>query len=358
MTDDQGQPMRILVVAPPWYPVPPPAYGGIEAMLADEVAGLTARGHDVTLVSIGGSSADARLVETYDEPQSDVLGQELPAEVHAAEALEVVRERRPDVVHDNTQAFALGAASLDCPVVVTVHGPADGEAGRYFAAVGPYVALVAISDAQRAAAPELPWFATVHNGLHVDQYRLSTERGDHALFMGRMSPDKGADIAIDVAQAAGRRLLLAGKCSEPAEQEYFESAVEPRLGPDVEWLGELDEKRKVEALGEAACLLFPLQWDEPFGLVVVESLACGTPVLTLDRGAVPELMVDGVTGFVRHDPDELVPLFDRLAEIDPVACRRHVEENFSSDRTVQGYERVFREVIAERRAAEQARKSP
>ena len=343
------EPMRIVVVAPPWYPVPPPAYGGIESLVDDVVRGLVEHGHDVTLIGPGGSESPARLVQTYDEPRTEMIGQELQAVVHAAEALEAVRSLGPDVVHDNTQAFALGAASLDCPVVVTVHGPATDEYGRYLAAIGHHAALVAISCAQRRSAPDLPWFATVHNGLHLDQFELSDSHGDHAVFLGRMSPDKGAAQAIDVARAAGRGLLLAGKCSEPAELAYFEAEIEPRLGPDVEWLGELGPESRQELLGSAACLLFPLQWEEPFGLVVVESLACGTPVLTLARGAVAEIMCDGVTGFVRQTPDELVPLFGRLDEIDPKACRQHVADHFSIEQTVANYERVFRDVVRRRR---------
>lgn len=341
-----GDPMRIVIVAPPWYPVPPPAYGGIESLVDDVVAGLVGRGHDVTLIGPGGSQSTARLVQTYDEPQPELIGHELQSVVHAAEALEAVRSMRPDVVHDNTQSFGLGAASLDCPVLLTVHGPADGEPGRYLAAVGRHVGLVSISYAQRLSAPDLPWFATVYNGLHVDQFTLSRDRGDHAVFLGRMSPDKGAAEAIDVARAAGRRLLLAGKCREPEELAYFEAEIEPRLGPGIEWLGELDKEGRQKLLGDAGCFLFPLQWEEPFGLVVVEALACGTPVLTLARGAVAEIMVDSVTGFVRKSPEQLVPLFDRLAEIDPEECRRHVEENFAIEHTVLGYERAFRDAIA------------
>lgn len=339
-------PLRIVVVAPPWYAVPPTAYGGIEGLVGELVEALVARGHDVTSVGVGGSVPMGGFVQTYDEPQFLFMGNELTGVVHSAEALEIVRSLAPDVVHDHTSAFALGAASLDMPVVMTVHGPADGEAGRYLAAVGSYVHLVSISRAQRSAAPELPWFDTVHNGLNLSKFPYSEHRGDHAIFLGRMSPDKGAHVAIDIAQAAGVRIKLAGKVTEDLEHEYFETYVRPRLGPDVEWLGELGGSEKESALSQAACLLFPLQWDEPFGLVVLEALACGTPVLSLNRGAVPELMVDGVTGFVRDTPEELVPLFAQLGSIAPADCRRHVEQEFSMVATVEGYERVYRKAVA------------
>jgi glycosyltransferase involved in cell wall biosynthesis len=188
----------------------------------------------------------------------------------------------------------------------------------------------------------VPWHATVHNGLVLDPIPfVERPAGDHVVFLGRMSPDKGVHVAIDVARRAGRRIVVAGKCNEPDEIRYFEQMVRPRLADGDEWLGELDGVAKYEALGAAACLLFPLQWDEPFGLVMIEAMACGTPVLSLARGAVPEVVVDGVTGFVRTGSDELVPCLDRLDEISRAACREHVAGTFSIDRTVEGYEHVF-----------------
>jgi glycosyltransferase involved in cell wall biosynthesis len=231
-------------------------------------------------------------------------------------------------------------------VVVTAHGPAIGDLARYLRAVGRHCAPIAISDSQRRQAPAVPWFATVHNGLHVDPIPFQERAtGDHVAFIGRMSPDKGVHLAIDLARRAGRRILIAGKCNEPAEIAYFEGLVQPRLGRDVEWLGELGGQEKYDLLGGAACLLFPLQWEEPFGLVMIEAMACGTPVLSLARGAVPEVVVDGVTGFVRAQPDELLPCFDKVHEISRRACREHVATTYSIDRTISGYEQAFHALL-------------
>jgi glycosyltransferase involved in cell wall biosynthesis len=166
-----------------------------------------------------------------------------------------------------------------------------------------------------------------------------------------MSPDKAAHLAIDVARKAGRRIVLVGKCSEPDEQAYFDAEIQPRLGPDVDYHGEIELDHKYELLGGAAAFVFPLQWEEPFGMVLIEAMACGTPVLSLARGAVPEVVVDGVTGFVRKEPDELVEALRHLDQIDPRACRTHVEENFGPDRMVSGYERVYRDCLRDAAAS-------
>jgi glycosyltransferase involved in cell wall biosynthesis len=260
--------------------------------------------------------------------------------------LERITELRPDVVHDHTTAFSIGAGALPCPVVVTAHGPAEGHLGRYLAAVGKWAALVSISRSQRASAPDLPWYATVHNGVPLAPIPFRESADDHVVFLGRMSPDKGAHVAIEVARAAGRRIRLAGKCSEPDERAYFDEQIAPHLGEGVEWLGELDAEAKYELLGGAACLLFPLQWQEPFGLVMIESMACGTPVLSLACGAVPEVVVDGVTGYVRDDPFDLVECLGDLDRISRLKCREHVAAEYSIESTARGYEQVYRSLLA------------
>ena len=186
----------------------------------------------------------------------------------------------------------------------------------------------------------------VHNALDATAVPCHQDKEDYVVWLGRVCPDKAPHLAIDVAQKAGRRLVLAGKCSEPDERAYFDEMIAPRLGSAVEYLEELDREKKFELLGRAQAFLFPLQWEEPFGMVLVEAMACGTPVLSLARGAVPEVVVDGVTGFVRNEAEELVEALDRLDEIDPAACRRHVEDEFSPQRMVDGYERVYRDSVA------------
>jgi len=344
-------PLRIALVAPPFYAVPPAGYGGIEAVVAQLADGLVRRGHQVTLLAAAGSRTEARLLPTFDEPQWPRLGRPEPELVHAARVAEQLAELRPDVVHDHSAIGPALARDRSVPTVVTSHGPATGEWGEYLAAAGDSMHLVTISQSQVDLTPTLPWRAVVHNSLDAAAVPWRGDKENFVVWLGRFSPDKAAHLAIDVAQQAGRRIVLAGKCSEPDEQEYFDAEVEPRLGPDAEYLGEMDAAAKYELLGRAAALVFPLQWEEPFGMVLLEAMACGTPVLSLARGAVPEVVVDGVTGFVREEPEQLVECLGMLDQIDPGACRQHVERAFSPAAMVAAYEQVYRDCLHAEAAA-------
>ena len=337
--------LRVVVVAPPYFSVPPDGYGGIEAVLALLVDGLVDRGHEVTLVGIGAPRTGGDFVATFDEPQADRLGQMQPELAHAARVAVVLADLEHDVVHDHSAAAPLGAGHRTAPTVVTSHGPVVGEWGEYVAHLSLTTAMVAISQAQRERAPQVHWAGMVHNAVDVASIPFRADKEDHVVWLGRFSPDKGAHVAIEVARAAGREIRLAGKCDEPDEKRYFDEAVAPLLGPDAEYVGALDAKEKYDLLGSAAALVFPLQWEEPFGMVLLEAMACGTPVLSLSRGAVPEVVADGVTGYVRENEAELVPLLDQLGTFDPLACRAHVEESFGPDRMVDGYEEIYARVI-------------
>ena len=340
----RSNPLRVIVVAPPYFSVPPDGYGGIEAVLALLVDGLVDRGHDVTLIGAGQPQTRGRFVATFEDLQAERLGQMQPELAHAARVEQALSERPHDIVHDHSAAGPLGAAQRDAPTVVTAHGPVVGEWGEYLAHLSGRTAMVAISEAQRRRAPEVRWAGLVHNAVDVAAIPFQAEKSDHVVWLGRFSPDKAPDRAIEVARAAGRRILLAGKCDEPEEKRYFEEKVAPLLGHDAEYVGGLDTQQKWEFLGDAGALVFPLQWEEPFGVVLLEAMACGTPVLSLSRGAIPEVVADGVTGFVRDHAEALIPLLDQVDAIDPSTCRKHVEEHFGPDRMVQGYERIYAEV--------------
>ena len=338
-------------MAPPFYAVPPSGYGGIEAVVAQLADGLVRRGHDVTLLAAAGSRTEARLLATFDEPQWPRLGRPEPELLHAARVAEHVAHLRPDVVHDHSAIGPAAARDRSVPTVVTSHGPATGPWGEYLEAAGDSMHLVAISQSQVDLTPELPWRTVVHNSLDAAAVPWRTDKEDFVVWLGRFSPDKAAHLAIDVARQAGRRIVLVGKCSEPDEQEYFDAEVRPRLGPDAEYLGEMDAAPKYELMGRAAALVFPLQWEEPFGMVLLEAMACGTPVLSLAKGAVPEVVADGVTGYVRDEPDELVQCLGMLDQIDPEACRQHVEQTFSPAAMVAGYEGVYADCLRRESAA-------
>jgi glycosyltransferase involved in cell wall biosynthesis len=342
--------MRIVMVAPPWFEVPPRAYGGIESVCYELVQGLLARGHDVTLIAAGRNHSDGRFVATYrvpppglGKPEATIL--EL---VHSARAARAIEAIEPDLVHDHSLAGPLVALGRRHPTLVTVHGPVGGNEAEFYRSLAPEVSLVALSRAQRRQAPDLHWAGVVHNGIRVSEYPFRSRKSEYLLFLGRMSPDKGPDIAIDLARDVGLPLIIAAKCAEPKERTYFDERIRPRLGAGVEWFGEADAREKKQLLAGARCLLSPLQWEEPFGLVFIEALACGTPVAALRRGSVPEILVDGVTGFIRNQPDELSEAMLRIETIDPLACRRHVERHFTVEHMVSGYEEVYTRVLADR----------
>lgn len=338
-------PLRIAMVAPPFYELPPRGYGGIEVVVAKLIDALVDRGHEVTLVGAGRNGTKAQFRRTYADPQFARLGEPLPEAVHAAATAEILEHLDVDVVHDHTLLGPLQARGRAVPTVATVHGPVTGEPGLYYRKLGKTTELVAISDAQRGFAPDLNWAATVHNSLDPADYTFRAEKEDWVLFLGRCTPDKGMHLAIDAAREAGREIKLAAKCSEPAELEYFEREIRPRLGAGVEWLGEIGGQDKRDALASARCLLFPLQWEEPFGMVMIEALVSGTPVVTMPRGAAPEIVTDGVTGLLRERLEDLPAAIDAVDTIDPALCRAEVLDRFTPDVMAAGYEKVYRDVV-------------
>ncbi|WP_084960165.1 glycosyltransferase family 4 protein [Thermoactinospora rubra] len=340
-------PLRVAIVAPPWYDLPPHGYGGIEALVADLAGALVERGHDVTLIGAGKADTPGSFVATYPTAPSDRIGEPLPEILHAAAAAREIARLNPHIVHDHTLAGPLMAAARAVPTLVTVHGPVEGELGDYYRALGDTVYLAGISEAQRTHAPDLNWAGVVYNGIDVGTFPFRRDKEDWVLWLGRFTPDKGPDLAIEAARAADRRIVLAGKLTEDAERQYFAECVEPLLGPGVEYVGEADADRKRDLLARARCLVFPIQWEEPFGLVMVESMACGTPVVTLRRGSAPEVVEDGVTGFVLPDAAGMPEAIEAAGRLDPCACRAHVERRFDVPVMAEGYERLYHRVLDE-----------
>jgi glycosyltransferase involved in cell wall biosynthesis len=226
-----------------------------------------------------------------------------------------------------------------------VHGPVDADRRRFYQAVGADVGLVAISDRQRQLAPELNWLAVVHNALRVRAWPFRRRKQDYVLFLGRFHPEKGAHLAVAAAHAAGLPLVLAGKCADPAEREYFARQVVPRLGPRDRVFGPADAVAKRRLLANARCLLFPVQWEEPFGMVMIEAMACGTPVVALRAGSVPEVVMPGVTGLICDTPDQLPDALHQVTTLDPAACRAHVASRFGADRLGRRYSAVYRRAV-------------
>lgn len=347
--------MKVALVAPPYFSIPPTAYGGVEAVVADLADALIDRGHDVTLLCAGPSGTRARDHLLWDEPQSARLGEALIEVVHAGAVHRAIAEIAAadglDVVHDHTLTGALLAPGHPVPTVLTCHGPMLPEIRSLYADMAPDLGLVAISHRQRALAPESAWIGTVHNAVRASDWPMRTTApgdGEFALFLGRLHPDKAPHLAMDAAHAAGLPIVLAGKCAEPIELAYLEREVRPRLRERDVLFGMADATQKRDLLVRASCMLMPIVWEEPFGMVLIEAAVCGTPVVALRAGAVPEIVVEGVTGFVCDDLAAFTAAIGRVGQLDPQDCRDHAIANFGVERMAEGYERAYAAAIARR----------
>jgi glycosyltransferase involved in cell wall biosynthesis len=349
--------MRVAQVAPPFESVPPSRYGGTERVVATLTDELVRRGHQVTLYASGDSDTAAQRVPVVEQ----ALWRRQPSyrdfsPFWAIELGKLIRQVDGfDVVHSHLDFFGfLLARVAACPVVSTLHGRLDLPELVPLYQEFSDVPLVSISDAQRQPVPEANWVATVYHGIPLDEYTFNPKPAGYLAFLGRISPEKGLDTAIRVAQRVQLPLKIAARMPLPfrndpnarADWDYYENVVQPLLqGSNVELIGQVGGQEKDEFLGNARALLFPIRWPEPFGLVMPEALACGTPVLALREGSVPEVVEDGVTGFICGDEDELVEAVGRLDEIDRVRCRAEAERRFSPAEMADRYEQVYHQLI-------------
>jgi glycosyltransferase involved in cell wall biosynthesis len=335
------------MVVPPWYELPPKGYGGVEVVCSVLIDALVERGHEVTLFGAGERSGTrARFVSTTPTPQFPRLGQTTPDVLHRARVQRLFAAGDFDVVHDHTMPGPLLAGQVPWPTVVTVHGSVEDELGDYLEAVGRQVRLVAISHDQRSTRPHLPWIATIHHGLPMPDQQASPGRGDGpAVWLARFNPDKGPDIALAACKAAGVPLVLAGKCNERAEHRYLSEVIRPMVHDDVDLMINPDRPTAMRMLAGARCLLLPITWREPFGMVMIEAMALGVPVVALRLGSVPEVVEHGVTGFVCDTEDELVDALHRVCELDRTACVDRVRRHFSAAVMAAKYEQAYRDAI-------------
>lgn len=350
--------MRIALLAPPYLPVPPKAYGGTEKIVSLLAEGLVKLGHDVTLFASGESITKAKLFSTF--PHS--LGNSGLKKSDSLEPLlhyEACYQRAKDfdIIHSHGQYLSLfGARNLACPVVFTWHGSFyEGEVPeekrdtlRAFADLP----IVSISNNQRLALPTLTYPATVYNSLDIAEYPyVDRPTADYLLWVGRMSPKKGSIEAIAVAKKLGMRLEMAAAL-DPIDRPFFDTEVKPHIdGVNVVFHGELDHVALMSLYGNAKAVLYPISWHEPFGLVMIEAMACGAPVVAFNIGSVPEVVEDGVTGFVISPSagvDAMVHAVKRITDIDRHACRTRVEKHFHKDRMVKEYEAVYKKIVGNR----------
>lgn len=342
--------MRVLQIAPPWFAVPPSGYGGIEWIVASLADGLVDAGHDVTLHAAGGSVTRARLQTVFDVAPSLHIGNPWYEATHAVAAYTDLE--RFDVIHDHTGAIgpAIAAGITDRPPVVnTLHGTWTGANEQLYRAISDRVALVGISHDQVSRTPSgIKVAGVVHNGIALERYPFRADKEDFLLFVGRASADKGPEVAVEVARRVGLPLVMAIKVSEPLEIEYFETIIQPAMnGVDVDVRIGVGHDEKVDLMGRARAAVVPIRWDEPFGLVMAEAMACGTPVVAYRRGAAPEIVLDGQTGHLVEPGD--LGAFTRATQavdtIDPAACRTRIEEEFSATRMVERYVALYERLL-------------
>ena len=334
--------MRIAIIAPPWVAVPPSAYGGTETVLDTLARGLVDAGHDVLLFTTGDSTCPVRRDWTFER----ALGVGVPgsaAEIrHVLAAYERVWDF--DIVHDHTLVGPLYAGGFPhLATVTTIHGPFLSDLGHLYRAVGARVPVIAISHHQASTATGVNLAGVIHHGVDLDRFGFGDGRGGYALFLGRMHPDKGVHTAARVARAAGVRLKIAAKMSEPHELAYFAQQVQPLLGGGIEYIGEVGAAEKARLLGEASCLLNPIAWPEPFGMVMIEAFAAGTPVIATPAGAAPEIVEHGRTGYLAATDHELVAALARVGELDRQSCRQAAERRFSARRMVNRHIALYRQ---------------
>ncbi len=352
-----GAPLRLAMLAPPWISVPPPGYGGVESVVGVLTDALVRRGHAVTLFCAPGSRSSARVVPLLEESHPEEIERSLYEVDHVARAFEEIDlaacDESFDVVHDHCGFTALAMADrLDTPLVHTLHGQFTASTAAFYARHGHKAALVGISRAQLASAPVgVEPVGAIPNPIDVRAWPLREHKDDYLLWIGRMTAEKGPHRAIAAARAADVPLVLAGVI-QPGQRAFFDREVAPHIdGERVRFVGEIGGSVKLAVFAGARALLMPIRWEEPFGMVMVEALACGTPVIAFSEGAARELVCDGQTGFLVEDEQAMGAAVGRLPHIAPRDCRAWVAEHCDVDVVAAAYEQTYRSVM-HRRVAE------
>jgi len=347
--------MKIAMVLPPWFKIPPAGYGGIEVVVSLLADGLVQKGHEVTLCTVSSSSTKAHIFSAFDDemksyldaPPSSFLNTAL---THTLASYIEISKTGYDIIHDHTwkEGLACGAF-VGTPVVHTLHSPMDEENIGFYTLFKNYpgIYFVSISNYQQTCLPGLNYVGTVYNGVDLPRYPYSEEKEDFFFYMGRFNEEKAPHLACEVAEKLGKKLILSGKVHEEAERCYFDQYVKPYLGDSITYVGELGHwsEEKMRLFSKAKAYLYPIQWNEPFGITMAEGMACGTPVVAFRRGAAPEVVAHRLTGFVVETLDEFIDAVKHVDEISSQACRKRAENMFSARAMVDSYESVYTKVL-------------
>lgn len=347
--------MKIAMVMPPWFKIPPESYGGIEIIVSLLTDGLVKKGHEVTLFTISESQSKARIFTVFDEEMKSYLDRPPSsflniALTHTLASYFEIAKGNYDIIHDHTWKEGLACASfMNIPIVHTLHSPIDEENRRFYSLFRdhPGIYFITISNFQQSCLPGLKYAATVYNSIEFSKYPFSEVKEDFFFYMGRFNAEKAPHLACEVASKLGKKLILAGKVHEEAERTYFDQYIKPYLNDNISYIGPLGHwsEEKMRLFSRAKAYLYPIQWDEPFGITMAEAIACGTPVVTFKKGAAPEVIAHGVTGFVVETMEEFIEALEHIDEISPQACRNRAESMFTSRAMVDNYERAYLKIL-------------
>jgi glycosyltransferase involved in cell wall biosynthesis len=338
--------MRIALIAPPFISIPPRLYGGTELFIAHLAEGLKRNGFDVVVYANGESTVDVEVRSLYPKSEWPLSGDAFSNMKDINHGAWAVADalRDCDIVHVNNAPGLAGARFADVPFVYTVHHPYEQGLSDFYSYY-PDVHYVTISDFQRSQL-SMPRMRTIHHGVKSEDYPFRETKRQYLSFIGRLAPVKGPHIAIEVAKKTGIPLKIAGEI-QPQFKSYYENEIEPHIdGSSIEYVGEADLAAKNELLGNSMAMLFPIQWNEPFGLVMIEAMACGTPVIALRGGSVPEVVRDGISGYVCDNGDQMVERVRNL-DIKPAIVHRYAKEKFSVEVMVEKYASVYESILSD-----------
>ena len=344
--------MKIAQIAPFEEPVPPKKYGGTERIVYHLTEELVKNGHNVTLFATGDSKTSAKLLPIFPQALRSIkIGQNLKAReayklIGLAKVIEILLKENFDIIHNHIGwRFLPFIKILKTKVVTTLHGPLDIGYQRFIYQKFPNSYYISISKNQREPLPKLNFVGNVYNGIDIRSFPFKEKSGNYLAFLGRMSPEKGPLEAIKIAKKMKMKLVMAAKI-DVVDKEYFSKKIKPLIDNRmIKFIGEVGHKKKVQLLQNAKATLVPINWREPFGLVLTESMACGTPVIAFKRGSVPEVIKDKKTGFIVKNVDEAVESLKKIDQIDRRDCRKWVEEKFTSEKMANGYEKIYSKVL-------------